>query len=87
MLSCPMSSKTLPCHSPSCTDSVFTQSSFTEPGLNCKLTRPSAWLTASNDILESEGVVPDYEDGIRITDAKTLQVARVSRSYFAIAAS
>ena len=29
-----------------------------------------------NDILEAEGVVPDYEDGIRITDAKTLQVAR-----------
>jgi N-acetyl-gamma-glutamyl-phosphate reductase/acetylglutamate kinase len=29
-----------------------------------------------NEILEAEGVVPDYEDGIRITDAKTLQVAR-----------
>ncbi|ORY33144.1 putative Arg-6 protein, mitochondrial precursor [Naematelia encephala] len=29
-----------------------------------------------NEILESEGVVPDYEDGIRITDVKTLQVAR-----------
>ncbi|RXK39280.1 acetylglutamate kinase [Tremella mesenterica] len=29
-----------------------------------------------NDILESEGVIPDYEDGIRITDARTLQVAR-----------
>ncbi|TXT13227.1 hypothetical protein VHUM_01628 [Vanrija humicola] len=29
-----------------------------------------------NEILESEGVVPDYEDGIRITDAKTLQIAR-----------
>ncbi|KIR40435.1 N-acetyl-gamma-glutamyl-phosphate reductase [Cryptococcus deuterogattii 99/473] len=29
-----------------------------------------------NEILESEGVVPDYEDGIRITDAKTLAVAR-----------
>lgn len=29
-----------------------------------------------NDILEAEGVTPDYEDGIRITDAKTLQVAR-----------
>ena len=31
-----------------------------------------------NEILEAEGVVPDYEDGIRITDAKTLQIARVS---------
>ncbi|KAL7421255.1 hypothetical protein Q5752_004140 [Cryptotrichosporon argae] len=29
-----------------------------------------------NEILEAEGVVPDYEDGIRITDAKTLQIAR-----------
>ncbi|CAD6975191.1 unnamed protein product [Tilletia controversa] len=29
-----------------------------------------------NDILEREGVVPDYIDGIRITDAKTLHVAR-----------
>ncbi|CAE7157975.1 unnamed protein product, partial [Rhizoctonia solani] len=29
-----------------------------------------------NDILENEGVVPDYIDGIRITDAKTLTVAR-----------
>ncbi|KAK8843320.1 N-acetyl-gamma-glutamyl-phosphate reductase [Kwoniella newhampshirensis] len=29
-----------------------------------------------NEILEAEGVVPDYEDGIRITDAKTLAVAR-----------
>ncbi|OWZ75786.1 N-acetyl-gamma-glutamyl-phosphate reductase [Cryptococcus neoformans Tu401-1] len=29
-----------------------------------------------NEILESEGVIPDYEDGIRITDAKTLAVAR-----------
>lgn len=29
-----------------------------------------------NDILEQAGVVPDYEDGIRITDAKTLQIAR-----------
>lgn len=29
-----------------------------------------------NDILEKEGVVPDYIDGIRITDAKTLRVAR-----------
>ncbi|WRT69050.1 protein arg11, mitochondrial [Kwoniella shivajii] len=25
-----------------------------------------------NDILEAEGIVPDYEDGIRITDPKTL---------------
>ncbi|ODN74456.1 N-acetyl-gamma-glutamyl-phosphate reductase [Cryptococcus amylolentus CBS 6039] len=29
-----------------------------------------------NEILEAEGVIPDYEDGIRITDAKTLAVAR-----------
>ncbi|KAJ8488253.1 hypothetical protein ONZ45_g14014 [Pleurotus djamor] len=29
-----------------------------------------------NDIIEREGVVPDYIDGIRVTDAKTLQVAR-----------
>ncbi|KAE8224979.1 hypothetical protein CF319_g2215 [Tilletia indica] len=29
-----------------------------------------------NEILEREGVVPDYIDGIRITDAKTLHVAR-----------
>ncbi|KAA1477935.1 acetylglutamate kinase ARG6 [Dentipellis sp. KUC8613] len=29
-----------------------------------------------NDIIESEGVVPDYIDGIRVTDAKTLQIAR-----------
>ncbi|CAE6536571.1 unnamed protein product [Rhizoctonia solani] len=29
-----------------------------------------------NDILENEGVIPDYIDGIRITDAKTLGVAR-----------
>ncbi|CED84752.1 acetylglutamate kinase arg6 [Phaffia rhodozyma] len=29
-----------------------------------------------NEILEAEGVVPDYIDGIRITDAKTLQIAR-----------
>ncbi|KIJ63987.1 hypothetical protein HYDPIDRAFT_91128 [Hydnomerulius pinastri MD-312] len=29
-----------------------------------------------NDILESEGVKPEYEDGIRVTDAKTLQIAR-----------
>ncbi|KAF8586782.1 bifunctional acetylglutamate kinase/N-acetyl-gamma-glutamyl-phosphate reductase [Ramaria rubella] len=29
-----------------------------------------------NEILEREGVTPDYIDGIRITDAKTLQVAR-----------
>jgi acetylglutamate kinase len=34
-----------------------------------------------NEILEAEGVVPDYSDGIRITDAKTLQIARVSASY------
>jgi acetylglutamate kinase len=35
-------------------------------------------LMIRNEILEAEGVVPDYEDGIRITDAKTLQIARVS---------
>ncbi|CAO1626066.1 unnamed protein product [Parajaminaea phylloscopi] len=29
-----------------------------------------------NEILEKEGVEPDYIDGIRITDAKTLSVAR-----------
>ncbi|KIK90907.1 hypothetical protein PAXRUDRAFT_150861 [Paxillus rubicundulus Ve08.2h10] len=29
-----------------------------------------------NDILESEGVKPEYIDGIRVTDAKTLQIAR-----------
>ncbi|WVQ81246.1 N-acetyl-gamma-glutamyl-phosphate reductase [Cryptococcus sp. DSM 104549] len=29
-----------------------------------------------NEILEAEGVVPDYEDGIRITDPKTLAIAR-----------
>ncbi|KAH8827597.1 acetylglutamate kinase ARG6 [Flagelloscypha sp. PMI_526] len=29
-----------------------------------------------NDIIEREGVVPDYIDGIRVTDAKTLQIAR-----------
>ncbi|KZT06612.1 bifunctional acetylglutamate kinase/N-acetyl-gamma-glutamyl-phosphate reductase [Laetiporus sulphureus 93-53] len=29
-----------------------------------------------NNIIESEGVVPDYIDGIRVTDAKTLQIAR-----------
>ncbi|KAH9942704.1 bifunctional acetylglutamate kinase/N-acetyl-gamma-glutamyl-phosphate reductase [Amylocystis lapponica] len=29
-----------------------------------------------NGIIESEGVVPDYIDGIRVTDAKTLQIAR-----------
>lgn len=29
-----------------------------------------------NEILENEGVVPDYIDGIRITDARTLQIAR-----------
>jgi acetylglutamate kinase len=40
--------------------------------------QPSDKLTSRNEILENEGVVPDYEDGIRITDAKTLQIARVS---------
>ncbi|KAB5589254.1 N-acetyl-gamma-glutamyl-phosphate reductase / acetylglutamate kinase [Ceratobasidium theobromae] len=29
-----------------------------------------------NDILESAGVIPDYIEGIRITDAKTLGIAR-----------
>ncbi|KAJ7595528.1 acetylglutamate kinase ARG6 [Mycena floridula] len=29
-----------------------------------------------NDIMEREGVVPDYIDGIRVTDTKTLQIAR-----------
>ncbi|KAG1741616.1 hypothetical protein EDB19DRAFT_1703900, partial [Suillus lakei] len=29
-----------------------------------------------NGIIESEGVIPDYIDGIRVTDAKTLQIAR-----------
>ncbi|KAI0047888.1 bifunctional acetylglutamate kinase/N-acetyl-gamma-glutamyl-phosphate reductase [Auriscalpium vulgare] len=29
-----------------------------------------------NEILEREGVVPDYHEGVRITDAKTLQIAR-----------
>ncbi|KAF8601300.1 bifunctional acetylglutamate kinase/N-acetyl-gamma-glutamyl-phosphate reductase [Ceratobasidium sp. AG-I] len=29
-----------------------------------------------NEIIESEGIVPDYIDGIRITDAKTLGIAR-----------
>ncbi|KAI5117236.1 hypothetical protein M0805_009273 [Coniferiporia weirii] len=29
-----------------------------------------------NEIIEQAGVVPDYIDGIRITDAKTLQIAR-----------
>ncbi|EPQ51454.1 acetylglutamate kinase ARG6 [Gloeophyllum trabeum ATCC 11539] len=29
-----------------------------------------------NDIIEREGVIPDYIDGIRVTDAKTLQIAR-----------
>ncbi|WVN87932.1 N-acetyl-gamma-glutamyl-phosphate reductase [Cryptococcus depauperatus CBS 7841] len=29
-----------------------------------------------NEILEAEGVIPDYEDGIRITDTQTLAVAR-----------
>ncbi|KAJ3489433.1 hypothetical protein NLI96_g2111 [Meripilus lineatus] len=29
-----------------------------------------------NNIIESAGIVPDYIDGIRVTDAKTLQIAR-----------
>ncbi|CCM01257.1 uncharacterized protein FIBRA_03306 [Fibroporia radiculosa] len=29
-----------------------------------------------NSIIESAGVVPDYHDGIRVTDAKTLNIAR-----------
>ncbi|KAI0746204.1 Aspartate/glutamate/uridylate kinase, partial [Earliella scabrosa] len=29
-----------------------------------------------NSIIESAGVIPDYIDGIRVTDAKTLQIAR-----------
>ncbi|EKM53136.1 uncharacterized protein PHACADRAFT_259321 [Phanerochaete carnosa HHB-10118-sp] len=29
-----------------------------------------------NGIIESEGIVPDYIDGIRVTDAKTLGIAR-----------
>ncbi|CAL1710683.1 unnamed protein product [Somion occarium] len=29
-----------------------------------------------NGIIESEGIVPDYIDGIRVTDAKTLSIAR-----------
>ncbi|EIW75683.1 bifunctional acetylglutamate kinase/N-acetyl-gamma-glutamyl-phosphate reductase [Coniophora puteana RWD-64-598 SS2] len=29
-----------------------------------------------NDIIEREGIVPDYIDGIRVTDARTLQIAR-----------
>ncbi|TFY64834.1 hypothetical protein EVJ58_g2353 [Rhodofomes roseus] len=29
-----------------------------------------------NNIIEAEGVIPDYIDGIRVTDAKTLQIAR-----------
>ncbi|KAI0260732.1 bifunctional acetylglutamate kinase/N-acetyl-gamma-glutamyl-phosphate reductase [Gloeopeniophorella convolvens] len=29
-----------------------------------------------NELIEREGVVPDYIDGIRVTDAKTLQIAR-----------
>ncbi|KAI0295691.1 bifunctional acetylglutamate kinase/N-acetyl-gamma-glutamyl-phosphate reductase [Russula brevipes] len=29
-----------------------------------------------NEIIESGGVVPEYIDGIRVTDAKTLQIAR-----------
>ncbi|KAJ8584050.1 hypothetical protein M405DRAFT_482218 [Rhizopogon salebrosus TDB-379] len=28
-----------------------------------------------SDVIESEGVVPDYIDGIRVTDAETLQIA------------
>lgn len=47
----------------------------TEPDLNCTFGHPTA-LTPSNEILEQEGVVPDYSDGIRITDAKTLAIAR-----------
>ncbi|KAI0056352.1 bifunctional acetylglutamate kinase/N-acetyl-gamma-glutamyl-phosphate reductase [Artomyces pyxidatus] len=29
-----------------------------------------------NEIIEGEGIVPDYIDGIRVTDARTLQIAR-----------
>jgi N-acetyl-gamma-glutamyl-phosphate reductase/acetylglutamate kinase len=29
-----------------------------------------------NEIIEQEGIIPDYIDGIRVTDAKTLQIAR-----------
>ncbi|TCD65375.1 hypothetical protein EIP91_002739 [Steccherinum ochraceum] len=29
-----------------------------------------------NSIIEAEGVVPDYIEGVRVTDAKTLQIAR-----------
>ncbi|PPQ96704.1 hypothetical protein CVT26_010256 [Gymnopilus dilepis] len=29
-----------------------------------------------NDIMDQEGVIPNYIDGIRVTDAKTLQIAR-----------
>jgi N-acetyl-gamma-glutamyl-phosphate reductase/acetylglutamate kinase len=29
-----------------------------------------------NEIIEREGIIPDYIDGIRVTDAKTLQIAR-----------
>ncbi|KAF7984153.1 hypothetical protein HWV62_16812 [Athelia sp. TMB] len=29
-----------------------------------------------NEIIEREGVIPDYIDGIRVTDARTLQIAR-----------
>ncbi|KAK7052496.1 acetylglutamate kinase ARG6 [Favolaschia claudopus] len=29
-----------------------------------------------NHIIEREGIIPDYIDGIRVTDAKTLQIAR-----------
>jgi len=48
--------------------------------LNCELEHmpKPVKLINRNEILEAEGVVPDYEDGIRITDAKTLQIARVS---------
>jgi hypothetical protein len=51
--------------------------------LSCKLFGSAPMqskLMVRNEILEAEGVVPDYEDGIRITDAKTLQIARVSSS-------
>jgi len=29
-----------------------------------------------NSIIEAEGIVPDYIEGVRVTDAKTLQIAR-----------
>lgn len=44
---------------------------------NCKyiaLTRVHPLINCRNEILEAEGVVPDYEDGIRITGK--LQSAR-----------